>query len=532
MELVVINKRDGTKIQTYNRLDSAEQVKEFLGQDVVNISLRSPVPIKFDVGDWLEVFGERYTINLLPQERKNNDRLFEYTLRFEGIQYDLIKVQVLDIDDSGFATGANFALMADLEDYVKLIVRNLNRVYGTGKWIVGDVQQNTEHKLQDFTNSNCLEALQRLCDEYETHFAIEMIGGLFKLNVKTIDTLLPDTFRYGRLKGLYNLERTNVSDKNIVTRLYAFGGTTNIPGDYRGGSLRLKLPLYAIPSEAQPYITDAGAIAEFGITEGAINFEDIYPKRTGTVSGINTDRLMFNDSSMPFDLNAQLLPGLNAKINFKTGSLAGYTFDVVSYNNNTKQFKINAYTDERGFVFPSVDNNAFRISIGDTYVLTDIKMPQIYITEAEELLYDKAREQLGIQSVPAVQWALEIDSNYIKSKEIIQGQIVNYFKCGYFINVVDADLRINGKSQIVGFTRNILSHYEYKITVSEQFVNRRNIQRRNLFLEAFRNSTQNVVSIQRQINSINNNVTNSIAEIQIATQTIVAESSNFGGREW
>ena len=536
MEQLVIEKANGSKLFLFNRVESAEQVKEFMGQDVVNIEIVSATPLSFDIGDSLTVFGERYTINLLPEGHKVNDRRFEYTVRFEGVQYDLIRVQMLDIDSSGFSNGLDFSLVAPLDDYVSLIVTNLNRVYGQNSWIIGDVTQNTEAKTVTFSNNNCLEALQNVCDNYGVNFSIERIGNAFQLNVVKIDAELPDVFKYGRHKGLYDLARTNVDNKNIVTRLFAFGGTTNIPSNYRGGSTRLKLPFSTIPSEGQPYLTDPTAVAEYGITEGSITFEDIYPNRTGTISAIDaTSELIFVDSSMPFDLNAQLMPGLSAKINFKTGALSGYSFDVVSYNNTTKAFKINTFTDERGQVFPSVAPiTAFRAAVGDTYTLTDISMPQSYVNDAEYALFNKALEELSIQSVPAVQWQLTIDANYIKSKETIQGQIINYFVPGYLLTVVDPDLKISGKSQIVGFTRNILKPYQYSLTVSEEFVNRREIKRRNLRLGITQGeqlpTTSGVMQLINQANQ--SQATNIYNTINSSVSSQVAEVSNFGGREW
>ena len=488
MEQIIINKASGAEIRLFNRVDTAEQVKEFMGQDAVNIAFRSAVPVSFDVGDYVEVFGERYTLNLLPTEKKEDDRNFTYNVRFEGIQYDFIKVQTLDIDAAGISTGTAFSLMGNLEDFCSLIIRNMERVFGPGRFELGTVQAGTETMLLSFNNQTNLQTLQQVCEAYDTNFYLERTGVLtYKLHVKKVEDILPDTFRYGRTKGLYKLERTNVNSSNIVTRLFAYGGTTNILPSYRSRSLRLKMPLAVIFSEGQPYITDAGAVSQYGNVEGSVTFDEIYPKRIGSISDIDPNsELSFMDSGMPFDLNAQLAPGLTAKINFKTGNLAGYTFEVTGYDNTAKKFTINTYTDDRGMVFPSATSTTFQVQPGDQYVLTDIIMPQSYIDEAEEQLYLKAIEQLSILSVPAVKWELDIESNYLKSKETVPGQIIHYFQVGYYINVQDTDLKIDGKSQITGFTREILNPYVYNLTISEQFVKRRNIRARALRENTFR----------------------------------------------
>lgn len=481
MEQIIVYKAAGGEIRLFDRIESAEQVKEFMGQDAVNISFKSPTPVRFDIGDYVEVFGERYTMNLLPKERKVSDREFSYELRFEGIQYEFIKAQTLDIDATGFSTGSSFSLMGQLTDFCEIIIRNMARLFGPYRFVLGPVQTNTEHKLLTFNNQTNLQSLQQICTEYDTNFYLERTGtDTYVLHVKKVEDMLPDTFMYGRTKGLYNLERTNVDSSNIITRLFAFGGTTNIMPSYRSGALRLKMPISVIFSEGQPYITDAGAVAQYGAVEGAVTFDEIYPRRTGTVSTIDpASELTFFDSSMPFDLNAQFVAGLTAKVNFKTGGLAGYTFDILNYAHQSRKFTISPYTDDRGMVFPSSTSTAFRVQPGDQYVITDIVMPQAYIDIAENELYLKAVEQLSILSVPAVKWDLTIESNYIRSKETIPGQVINYFQTGYYINVLDTDINIDGKSQIIGFTRDILNPYEYSLSISEQYVKRRNIRARN-----------------------------------------------------
>src|SRR5690606_16530741 len=139
---------------------------------------------------------------------------------------------------------------------------------------------------------------------------------------------------YGRGYGLYQLKRETVKGDDIITRLWAFGASKNLPSDYRNYSPRLRL--------ADPgYIEAADAVAAFGVIEGVRVFDDIYPKRTGVVTsvvGVNS----FVDSTMDFDLfdgvggeTTYLTQGNSAKIHFNTGNLAGYEFEVQKYDHST-----------------------------------------------------------------------------------------------------------------------------------------------------------------------------------------------------
>lgn len=475
MEQIIIQKPGGGKVRLY--VKSAEQVCEYLGQDVLNISVTSATPLNIAINAYLDVFGSRYVLNSLPKLLKANDRQFDYEIVMEGPQYQMIKVQYLDVDVSGFSTGASFSLMGDLEDFVKLIIRNLDRVYGVGVWTLGEVPADTLTQNIDFANETCLQALQGLCATYETAFDIvRQPDNTYILNVRKNDAVLPDIFRYGRARGLYNLERNNVSSKNIITRLYAYGAQRNIPANYRGGSTRLKMPIGHIHSEGAPYINDLPAQGKYGIVEGSVTFDDVYPQRTGTVSAIYADELKFSDSGMPFNLDAKdgnnnslyRLPGIAPKVVFITGNLAGYQFEVGPYNASEKTFTLVRYTDERGLELPSKDSSAFKIQVGDKYKLVDVNMPSAYIAQAELLLLQKAQDYLAQNSYPRIQWALQVDHDFIARKAPDSNTIINYFKLGNLLHVVDADLEVDGKSPVIGWRRDLINHYKYDLTVGEE----------------------------------------------------------------
>lgn len=111
-----------------------------------------------------------------------------------------------------------------------------------------------------------------------------------------------------------------------------------------------------------------------------------------------TDYYSFCDSGM-FDLNetdenghVYLCQELAPKITFNTGYLAGYSFAVHSYNHSTHRFTVVPITDERDLTIPN--ENGFYFQVGDEYVLTDIKLPDSYVEDAEDALQDYASETL------------------------------------------------------------------------------------------------------------------------------------------
>ncbi|MEG0189529.1 MAG: hypothetical protein RR668_12780, partial [Algoriella sp.] len=164
---------------------------------------------------------------------------------------------------------------------------------------------------------------------------------------------------------------------------------------------------------------------------------------------INSDSVYkFSDSSMDFDLKEKengntkyLINGTAAKIHFNTGDLSGYEFDVHTYDNTLKEFHIIKFADENGYEFPSKDNDAFRIAVGDEYVILDIQMPQSYIDNAEAELFEKANEYLSDKLEPNIQYLLDVDTLHLQ--RILNNTVTHFFSIGDFIKVVDEDFDIN-----------------------------------------------------------------------------------------
>ena len=196
---------------------SASHDKELMGQDVLNVRVLSATKLDVRIGDYIEYFGERFKLNELPIITKNANFELEYSFKFEGVLYDLLKVIFLDIDDTGFAFGTTFSLIGNVESFLKLIVRNLNRIFGDGTWQIGTFPSGTEMKALDFNNATCLAALQELCNIYEYEFYIQRIGGeKWQINISNDGTEMPITFKYGRGRGLFNIIRRNINNKSII----------------------------------------------------------------------------------------------------------------------------------------------------------------------------------------------------------------------------------------------------------------------------------------------------------------------------
>lgn len=468
MEQIIVRHPDGTTALLTSRarksgVTKAEQSITLLGADTVAITVKSATPLTFHLGDQIDVYGKTYTLNQLPGIKKTGNRNFEYTLTFEGVQYELIDAQFLLPDDTVLDS-----FTGDLEDFLGILIGNLTRVY-PGKWVLGVFPADTEFKTLTYTEKNCLEVLQDLCEQYSTEFEITQANGVRTLNIKTAGVNFPYTFRYGRTGGLYELTRQNINSKNVVTRLYVYGGSSNLGDKYR--YTRLCLPGKA---KNASYIEDAAAIAAYGLKENTKIFDDIKPERYGEVTAAGSAYYAFKDATMNFDLNEKdsagntkwLIDGVNAKVKFTTGNLAGYEFDVHKYDHATKEIQVVPFTDENGMKFPSETSAAFQFGVGDKYFFTDINLPDAYKTDAENKLLAEGNKAIAEYSQPQVQYGLSIDENFIRQ---FAGEltVVNLFAVGDYIPVEDEDIGVNKSVRITAFTRDLLREYKYNITLGD-----------------------------------------------------------------
>ena len=468
MEQIIVRHPDGTTALLTSRarksgVTKAEQSITLLGADTVAITVKSATPLTFHLGDQIDVYGKTYTLNQLPGIKKTGNRNFEYTLTFEGVQYELIDVQFLLPDDTVLDS-----FTGDLKDFLGILIGNLTRVY-PGKWVLGVYPANTEYKTLTYTEKNCLEVLQDLCEQYSTEFEITQANGVRTLNIKTAGVNFPYTFRYGRTGGLYELTRQNINSKNVVTRLYVYGGSSNLGDKYR--YTRLCLPGKA---KNASYIEDAAAIAAYGLKENTKIFDDIRPERYGEVTAAGSAYYAFKDATMNFDLNEKdsagntkwLIDGATAKVKFTTGNLAGYEFDIHKYDHATKEIQVVPFTDENGMKFPSETSAAFQFGVGDKYFFTDINLPDTYKTDAENKLLAEGNKAITEYSQPQVQYGLSIDENFIRQ---FAGEltVVNLFAVGDYIPVEDEDIGVNKSVRITAFTRDLLREYKYNITLGD-----------------------------------------------------------------
>ena len=478
---IIITKPNGSRVPMESRatataITAAKQTWALNAEDTIAITVVSPFPQSYGIGDVITVFGRDYRLNRLPKVSKTGMQEYQYDLEFEGIQYDLMRVTYdvnINTTNNQLQDIQGDSLTGDLKRFMEVLISNANRVF-PGKWALGVCPETDGDNTLTFSESdNCLSVLQTLCseDKFGVEFEIERVNGVYVINIKkTIGQTLPFVLEYGKGKGLYSISRENVSSSNIVTRLKVYGSTENITSKYRAD----RLCMFG-KDKASSYIEKADAVAKYGIFEGRKNF-DIKPTFTGKVSSVvDGDVLSFIDTSFPFDINAKnasgetlyLISGVSAKVHFNSGNLAGYEFEVHAYDHATHKFTLVKQTDDRGNVFPSETSPAFQIGKNDTYKVLDIAYSRDIEEAAEKKLAEEGNKYYDQNSQPKVQYSVNVTKAFIEKKLALSDGITNVFAPGDYLPIKDDEIGVDKSIRIKSFTRNVLDPYDYSLTISD-----------------------------------------------------------------
>ncbi|MDD4820789.1 MAG: hypothetical protein PHD21_08155, partial [Flavobacteriales bacterium] len=494
MKEIILEKKNGERIalNSKNPLRGVTngQIEEQLGGvDTLTLDIESATAVDFAIGDSIQMCGKRYYLNTLPRGQRKGNRHLAYHVVLDGAKYFMGHV-LLSNDFSGGADNVNevdFSFTGTFGEFMNMIVQNMNRVWGSDVWAwqavdtevdAAFVPKYDEVKTISFSVQNVLSATSTVCENWDADFKVEAINGVFTISVGRFGVNISQyTFSYGNGYGLYSLTCDKPNDNELVTRLYAYGSNKNIGSAYREGRRRLGMPLDYSSSVVRDglYVQDDAVVQKYGLVEGGVVFEDVYPSREGVVSSVNADdRLVFTDDDM-FDLNAKkengdslyLLSGSTAVVHFNTGGLAGYDFTVAGYNTTKRSFTLVPFTDENDFSYPSDTDAAFRISVGDKYILTGISLPDEYVAEAEEKLAVKAIEKYteGIRRLYS--YSLVLDELFVK-KYFPSSQWSAAFSAGDYINIADVDLTDGAVAlKVCSVVRDVYSPWRYTLTLGD-----------------------------------------------------------------
>lgn len=424
--------RNGTEIADVKPLDSTYAKYAVMAENSFQMDFYNSSAIDIKRGDYCTAFGRQYFVSEVPIPELIKG-CYKYSVKFLSAREELEKCILRQ-----FGSSEVVYTCTPLE-FLTLVVSCMQAFQPTRGWSVGDCIEGSVMTLS-FTSQTCLQALQSAAGEdwWNTEFYTEG----FVVNFKKQE-LIPSTIReFSVGEGLKSITPEKNTSADFYTRLYALGGTKNLPSGYAGKRLKMDVDYLEDP--------DASVIIEHEQT-----FDEIFPHRTGTVSEVSVvdGAYYFKDADLPFNPNDLQLDGLTKHCNFKSGALIGLDFEV-NYNATTGLFQIITYTDDSGYAWPSSDALP---AVGDTYVLYNISQPQSYIDAAMVELKAKAQAALDAHKKEPISLNLVTDDGSFFKNE-------TELNLGEVVKISDPNIRalVGGREiRITEFKRYLNSDYKY-----------------------------------------------------------------------
>ena len=235
----------------------------WMEDEFVTVTIKSTVPIKFKHGDYLTYRDERFSIDYDPStiqkaRKESYDEAFVYEnvklySDWHAFKDVLFKDYVLNDNGLAYSQQAKFSFFAgSIEDLADRLQANLNRAFGTNVWKIytpDSVRSGSRHNgsaWSTYYQSSGLETgnkdINVSCDSISCKEALKQSYDLFGLpfivigkNViiggnKGLD--LSKNLEYGKEKGLYEVDKTIDDDQQVITKMFAYGASDNLPLNY------------------------------------------------------------------------------------------------------------------------------------------------------------------------------------------------------------------------------------------------------------------------------------------------------------
>ena len=453
-------------------------------EDYIILPFSVPNPVYFKLGDYVDLSGvldeslggllsKVYEIVDLQKPAFNaSTGGYDYKLRMDAYYWKW-KNKIFKYTPEHAGHEASWSLTAPLDVQLGVFLRNLKALGYTykGKEFEFRIDSTVENKAvaMRYDNMNLLDALFSMADKEKwdcdcwitdniIHFGRNEYGDSVRIELGVEASAMTRSDS----KGTY------------ATRIYAFGSTRNIPADYRpvdeqtvvNGVVQRRLML---PADT-PYIDVYPDMSEEEAIEDIVVFENVYPRRTGTLSDVHTRTeevkdengtketvtyYRYKDTGLEFK-DEYLIEGQELRIRFQSGKLNGMEFGVI-FNPDPKDDMRGAQlweivrNEDYGRMLP---DDTLRPENGDEYVLSGFNIQLVsdrYTPEAEQELKGKAQEYADRRKRDDGTYNTTLDSEWVYNDRLRR-----FYEFGQKVFLVNRAFFENGHdSRILGWEFNL-----------------------------------------------------------------------------
>ena len=464
-----IKSAGGTTLLSTSINEGAKGYYSLMQHDYIVLPFKLRTPVDFKIGSYVDLRGvfddalggklaKMYYVTELQNPSYNTSTgAYEYQLRLNAY-YWLWNNFIFKYTPESTAGEASWSLTAPLDVQLGVFLRNLSELGFTYNGVPYeysiDPTVGNKAVAMTYDNTHLLDALFSMggenawdCDVWVTenviHFGRCEHGDAVKIEI-----------------GVEASDMTrNESRGTFATRIYAFGSTRNIPENYRetgnpdltvNGIVQKRLML---PADT-PYIDAYPDMQPFEVVESVVVFDDIYPKRIGTLSDVKTvDRAIedgegnqtgtfkayqYKDAGLTFD-EEYILEGQELRIVFQSGKLNGLDFGVTfnpNGSNPAEQLWEIVANEDYGRRLP---DETMKPENGDKYILYGFNIKLVsdqYVPSAEQELKERAQAYVNKTKVDDGTYTVPLRASYVREDMISRtydvGQKVNLVNPFFF----------------------------------------------------------------------------------------------------
>ena len=238
---------------------------EYMGSCSLTVTFESHAPINFEIGDYIDYRLERFYLNVLPSSKKQCSRngsknAFAYeNVQFMSVSDELVRCDFLDVVKKDnyihWTALPTFSFYCEgVKNLAERIQANLDRVYGENVWTI-QIDKTYEDSRKDIqisiSNQSVWDALLLVNTTFKTNFIIR--GRT--VTIGTTSNNIDHVFSCGIGRGLLSITRTSDTNQKVITRLRAFGNTTNVPTNYYKYLCMKIMREYVVPTDLEMTLT-------------------------------------------------------------------------------------------------------------------------------------------------------------------------------------------------------------------------------------------------------------------------------------
>lgn len=464
-----------------------------MGEHYIEIAFNVASSISFVAGSYIVYNGWHYFLkkDAYP-EPISGVAGHKYVLKFYAPQHRMEQRLMKWFDSPN--KEVTFKLTTTLDTFAKLLVDNMNaKVAGETvefRWTYTPSYRNDTREVY-FDGVSCWEAMVRIAEAFGVEYwltDINKVQGTNELQLNFGKLAIGSNWEEIREGGVVTRFPASKrgEDANYGTRYYIYGSTKNIPEDYyesvEGGvtnhisEKRLHLP------NGTPYIDVlngkvVNTLPAGRVIERVIILDDVFPKNTSTITGIEEREeeiiegrqdksytIVSTDTG--FDGSDAMVLG-TLGVTFTSGALSGSSFDV-RWN---KPFDI----DKRFHITPRVDgstgsdqivipNDYIKPVVGDTFVLTGIKLPKEKIEQAEEDLLSKGEAKAKEYGADTNVYECKTDPVYCQNNN-------KNYRLGTRVKLLGGAFGEEGRqSRIQGYEKALYNEYDATYSVGDNAI--------------------------------------------------------------